>query len=271
MSFSTTDQMGRTVFLYRFPPSRIVSLVPSQTELLADLDVSGTVVGITKFCEHPVDWFRSKTRVGGTKTLQMDRIEALSPDLIIGNKEENERSQIEALSERYPVWMSDVANLEGALDMVKRVGVVCGREHASRLLADRIAMGFEGLPAFKPLRAAYLIWRKPYMVAGTGTFIDDMLHRAGLLNVFSDQQRYPAVAAEDLTRSVPEVVLLSSEPYPFSDKHIPSVRALCPSAHVVLVDGTYFSWYGSRLLHAPAYFTRLRAQLDEVRSSLFGA
>ncbi len=248
--------------LRHFPPTRIVSLVPSQTELLADLGLSETVVGITKFCEHPAEWFRSKTRVGGTKTLHLDRIEALQPDLIIGNKEENDRSQVEALAERFPIWMSDVADLEDALDMVERVGFLCGRAQHARALAQRITHGFESLPSFTPLRAAYLIWRKPYMVAGSGTFIDSMLQRAGLFNVFSDRPRYPEVSAEDLTQSEPDVVLLSSEPYPFSEKHLAAVRVLCPSARVLLADGMLFSWYGSRLLHTPGYLLGLRGEME---------
>jgi len=261
MLCATTDQMGRKVVLRHFPPQRIVSLVPSQTELLADLGLSETVVGITKFCEHPVDWFRSKTRVGGTKTLQMDRIESLNPDLILGNKEENDRSQVEALSARFPVWMSDVANLEDALDMVERVGILCGQAHSAQALAQRIVRGFEALPSFSPLRAAYLIWRKPYMVAGSGTFIDSMLQRAGLVNVFSDRPRYPEVSAEALRQSEPDVVLLSSEPYPFSEKHRAALLALCPSARVLLADGALFSWYGSRLLHTPGYLFGLRREM----------
>src|SRR5579872_378234 len=109
---SFTDQLGRTITLDQ-PPVRIISLVPSQTELLYDLDAD--VVGITKFCVHPSAWFREKPRIGGTKNIHPDRIAALRPDLIIANKEENDRGQIEALAAQYPVWVSDIHNLTDAL------------------------------------------------------------------------------------------------------------------------------------------------------------
>ena len=121
------DQMHRKIHLPRFPLRRIISLVPSQTELLYDLGLEEEVVGITKFCVHPPEWFQSKARVGGTKTIHFEKIKALQPDLIIGNKEENEREQIEALAECFPVWMSDIATLEDALDMMLRVGALVDR------------------------------------------------------------------------------------------------------------------------------------------------
>ena len=254
----STDQMHRTI---QVPdrPERIISLVPSQTELLYDLGLGERVVGITKFCIHPEEWFRSKARVGGTKQVDMDKVRALKPDLIIGNKEENERSDIEALSKEFPVWMSDIRDLDGALDMIRRVGTVTGTTAGAAGIATRIADAFAELsPRAEPRSVAYFIWRKPYMVAGHGTFINDMLQRMGLDNVFAGhEERYPEVSPAQLTAADPDVVLLSSEPYPFGEKHIIELNMLLPGTPVRLVDGGLFSWYGSRLLEAPRYFSGL--------------
>ncbi len=254
--------MGREVAV-PFPPQRIVSLVPSQTELLYDLGLGDRVVGITKFCVHPEAWFRSKTRVGGTKQVHLDRVTALAPDLIIGNKEENERQQIETLAERYPVWMSDVGNLEDALAMIECIGAITAAEVVARDIAERIRTAFgslaEGISTRPPRRAAYFIWREPWMAVGRHTFIHEMMRLGGFYNVFGHLERYPEVTGSQLAEAVPEWVLLSSEPYPFKDKHIAEIKNYCPGAVIRLVDGELFSWYGSRLLHTPAYL-RLLAQ-----------
>lgn len=252
-----SDQMHRDVLLPDWPPRRIVSLVPSQTELLFDLGLDSEVVGITKFCVHPKTWFESKQRVGGTKTLNFNKIDSLKPDLIIGNKEENERSQIEALSLRYPVWMSDISTLEDALNMIRATGKLCHREQEATTLADRVQSRFSR-PAPQKRRAAYLIWRKPYLVAGSGTFIHNMMAYAGFENVFSGEARYPEISQERLQETRPDVLLLSSEPYPFQEKHLREFREICPDAQLMLVDGEMFSWYGSRLLQSADYFRELQ-------------
>ncbi|RMG88588.1 MAG: cobalamin-binding protein [Bacteroidetes bacterium] len=257
-----TDQMGRRVHLPA-PPVRIISLVPSQTELLFALGLDEEVVGVTKFCIHPAEKVKTKTRVGGTKKFHFDRIEALRPDLIIGNKEENERAQIEALAEKYPVWMSDIYTLEDALDMIEKVGDLTGKSDRACALAADIKDRFDRLrPAAPPPTAAYFIWHKPDMVAGRDTFIHEMLLRAGFDNVFKDKARYPEVTPETLKARNPDVILLSSEPFPFSEKYIPYFCQLCPQSVIKIVDGELFSWYGSRLLHAPAYFDRLRKEIS---------
>jgi len=255
-----TDQLQRRIWL-PYPPRRIVSLVPSQTELLAWLGLEEAVLGLTKFCVHPAHWRREKMQVGGTKQIRMERIEALQPDLIIGNKEENDREQIEALAKNYPVWLSDVGDLNDALEMIRQVGALTGRQEAAGTLARDISARFEALAGkmatVAPRRAAYLIWHRPYMVAAADTFINDMLQRSGFLNVFADRRRYPAVEPQTLAAARPEVLLLSSEPYPFREKHLDEFRQICPSADIQIVDGELFSWYGSRLLQAPAYFLKL--------------
>ncbi|WP_298734639.1 ABC transporter substrate-binding protein [uncultured Chitinophaga sp.] len=261
------DQLQNTVHI-PYPPQRIVSLVPSQTELLYHLGLDAEVVGITKFCIHPEQWFRHKTRIGGTRQLHIEQIKALQPDLVIANKEENAQEQVRALMADFPVWTSDIRSLPDALSMIREIGVITGRaEQALQLSAD-ISREFSLLNesvarSTRPPQAAYFIWRDPWMVAGGDTFIHTMLEAAGLQNIFSGMQRYPSISLSRLAEAFAAVppasqfVLLSSEPYPFKEKHIGEIRACLPEARVLLVDGEMFSWYGSRLLEAPGYFRQL--------------
>ncbi|MCB2408395.1 helical backbone metal receptor [Hymenobacter lucidus] len=252
-----TDQIQRRVTV-AYPPQRIVSLVPSQTELLYDLGLGSRVVGVTKFCIHPAQARQQATVIGGTKNFDFAKIDELKPDLIIGNKEENYQAGIEQLAASYPVWMSDISTLNDALEMIRRVGMLTGRQREAEPLATEIAASFAALPTPATLvSAAYFIWRKPYMVAAGGTFIDDMLPRAGFRNVFGTAARYPEITADQLAVAAPAVILLSSEPYPFAEKHVAEFQKICPSATVRIVDGELFSWYGSRLRHSAAYFQTL--------------
>ncbi len=257
MSRMITDMTGRHVLMPE-QPKRIVSLVPSQTELLYDLGLDEEVVGITKFCIHPDRWFRSKRRVGGTKTVHRHVIDELQPDLIIANKEENTKEQIEELASVYPVWISDITTVDYALQMIEQVGIITGRGTAARELVRELASGFAGLPAAsKQLRVAYYIWKNPWMCAGGDTFISDVITRMGWLNVCEHLPRYPEVNLQALKALQPNLVLLSSEPYPFKAKHIAEIAAAVPNAEVQLVDGEMFSWYGSRMRHAIPYLSML--------------
>jgi len=257
-----TDQLHRTITVAQ-PPQRIVSLVPSQTELLYTLGLQEEVVGITKFCIHPEEWFHSKTRVGGTKKLNLERIQFLHPDLIIGNQEENEQQQIEALAAHFPVWMSKIDTLPDAMQMIQAVGNMVNREEEAQVLVESIQSDFKKL--LRPtrlIRAAYLIWKEPYMVAAKDTFINEMLQRACFYNVFADQSRYSEITLEALAKAQPEVILLSSEPYPFEERHIRTFQQVCQRAVVQVVDGELFSWYGSRLLHSAMYFRTLHGEIS---------
>lgn len=248
--------MGRKITVPLFP-SRIISTVPSQTEMLYDLGLGDRVIGITKFCVHPEEWFRSKTRIGGTKQLNIEKIRELSPDLIIGNKEENERGDIEALEAEFPVWMSDIFNLEDALTMMLEIGRVCNVENESKNLTTQIMEKANNFTSpFHSEKALYLIWKDPYMAAAGNTFIDEMLNRVGLENAV-ENTRYPELDRDTLQEIDPELVLLSSEPYPFKEKHIAEIKAILPRTKVMIVDGEMFSWYGSRLLKAFGYFESL--------------
>lgn len=267
------DQLGRRLELKQ-KPSRIISLVPSQTELLFDLGLDEEVVGITKFCVHPEQWFRTKTRVGGTKQADLQKIRELQPDLIIANKEENEPAQIEELERDFPVWVSDVCNLRDALQMIKQLGMITGKNKSSEIYSD-IKFAFDGLKTAtrefaaqreaqgntKEIRTAYLIWQEPYMSVGNDTFIHDMMQRCGLENIFAHRTRYPQATIADLRDMETELVLLSSEPFPFKQKHVEALQSQLPESRVMLADGEMFSWYGSRLRLSPQYFEDLQRQV----------
>lgn len=253
-----TDMIGETIQLQN-APQRIISLVPSQTELLYDLGLSEEVVGITKFCVHPDEWFRQKVRVGGTKNVSIERIAALAPDLIIANKEENTQSDIEALRLLAPVWTSDIRSFSDCLQLIQSLGTICQRIELANLIVQNITADFAQLP-FKHLNGrsvAYFIWNEPFMVAAQDTFVHHILEQLGLKNVFSSLKRYPEIGWSDLIEANPDFVLLSSEPYPFKEKHLNQFKEMLPQADVLLVDGELFSWYGSRLLHSLSYFKSL--------------
>jgi len=251
-----TDQMGNKIGL-TYPPQRIISLVPSQTELLFDLGLGDQAVGITKFCIHPKQWRDSKTIVGGTKNFHFDTIDQLKPDLIIGNKEENYVEGIEQLKRDYPVWMSDIVSIDDALSMIRAVSLIADQEKSGIKMLHSIQDSFEKLKPVKPLRTLYLMWRDPWMGVANRTFIHSMIERIGLINALENEERYPAISDRKLIELDPSLVLLSSEPYPFAEKHIAEITKILPKAKVVLVDGETFSWYGSRMRLFPAYVNSL--------------
>lgn len=260
-----TDQMGREVAV-PFLPKRIISLVPSQTELLFDLGLDSEVVGITKFCIHPQDKFCTTAKVGGTKKLHLDRIRELKPDLIIGNKEENDRAQIGELMTEFPVWMSDIHTLDDAFGMMEGIGSLTGKTPESLELIDSIKAGFSDLHSRqkpgKNKRVAYFIWKDPYMVAGPDTFIHEILQLGGWNNAVSDS-RYPELSEAALRELNPDLIFLSSEPYPFKEKHVAEFKEICPNSKVFIVDGELFSWYGSRLRHTPQYLFALQQTVNQ--------
>ncbi len=257
------DQMNRSIELPH-TPTRIISLVPSQTELLFDLGIKEELVGITKFCIHPEGFYKNKTFVGGTKKINFDKIFFLQPDLIIGNKEENEQHQMETLMQEYPVWMSNIKNLDDALDMIIKVGELVGKGKKALEISDRINLQFKELETIinrttPQKKVAYFIWKNPYMSINEDTFIHHLLSKLNLKNVFQNNtsSRYPIVSADDIASENPDYIFLSSEPYPFKEKHLKEFAAICPETKVILVDGELFSWYGSRLLKVPTYFREL--------------
>ncbi len=259
--FTFDDQMGNTVNLSAIP-KRIVSLVPSITETLYFLGCGSYVVGQTIFCIHPTSEFKDVAKVGGTKRLNINKIRSLNPELIIGSKEENTKESIEELQKDFPVWMSDIRDLDDAIKMIQALGCILGKEQKANILTSTIRSLFQ-----HPLQAnkscLYLIWREPFMAVGEHTFIQDMLSRFGWQNVCKDFSRYPELTMQEIQMLEPEYVLLSSEPYPFKQKHVEELKIAMPQAQVLFVDGELFSWYGSRLLLAAPYFRLLAETIQK--------
>lgn len=251
--------MNREVRIPR-SPRRIVSLVPSQTELLYDLGVGNRLNGLTKFCVHPNQLKEEKVIIGGTKDFKIERIKELQPDLIIGNKEENDEERIASLEKEFSVWMSDIETLADALNMIEQVGEMVDRRSRASELVKSIVRDLEALDP-KPLkRSIYLIWHDPIMAVGKSTFINDMLKYAGFQNLVTEG-RYPALSIEELKSLQPDYILLSSEPFPFKKKHEAFYQDAFPNAEVILVNGEMFSWYGSRLLKSASYFDQLQKSI----------
>jgi ABC-type Fe3+-hydroxamate transport system substrate-binding protein len=236
------------------PLLRIVSLVPSQTELLVYLGLEKHLVGVTKFCVHPKGLKNHVKQIGGTKNVDIQKVIDLKPDLVIGNKEENFKSDIDELEKHVPVWMSDIYTLDDAYEMIQQIGKLTDTEVKALTLIDGIKSEFKQLiPLKEKKKCLYLIWRKPYMAAGKNTFIDHLLEQLGFENALQID-RYPEV---EFTNLGTDFIFLSSEPYPFKEKHIEELKVIFPNAEIRLVDGEFFSWYGSRLLDAPNYFNQL--------------
>ena len=244
-----------------FIPRRIVSLVPSQTELLFYLGLDKTTIAITKFCVHPPEWHFTKKLIGGTKNIHAQEIKALKPDLIIANKEENIKEQVENLANEFLVWLTDVDGLQSAYKMIADIGQLTGTMFKAGMLINDIRQKFSTISAHQKINTAYLIWRKPYMTVGGDTFIHQMLYYCGLRNIFGNEKRYPVVTVEQLKKSACQLLLLSSEPYPFVQKHADELQKQLPHIKIILVDGEFFSWYGSRLLFAADYFKNLLATI----------
>lgn len=253
-------------------PQRIISLVPSQTELLFYLGLDNSVGGITKFCIHPPECLpagqagkKSKTVVGGTKNINLQKIKNINPDLIIANKEENVKQQIEALAKDYNVWITDVANLTGALQMIKDIGQLTNTSAKATELTEQISISFKNIfITKKKIKTCYLIWHNPYMTIGGDTFIHDMIEKCGFENIYGNEKRYPQLDIQDLKHKGCELLLLSSEPFPFKQKHIDELQPHLPDTKIMFVDGEMFSWYGSRLLKVPEYFKKLIAGINQI-------
>ena len=238
-----TDQLGSVISIPR-NPERIISLVPSITEFLYALGMGERVVGITKFCIYPEIWFQTKTRIGGTKTPDFDKIKALSPDLIIGNKEENQEDDINRLRELAPVYMSDVNSIEDMYEMICDLATILGVEaEGPRWVEQWKAYLNRNSHKGQGKKALYIIWKDPIMVVGKGTYIDSYLTAIGYENCVKET-RYP-VWSENVVYN-PEVVLLSTEPYPFKESDFEYFKSLFPNAELALVSGEEFSWYGVR-------------------------
>lgn len=258
-----SDQLNRKINLHDVP-GRIVSLVPSQTELLSDLGLKDHLFGVTKFCVHPKELRKEKTVVGGTKQVHLDKIRSLQPGIILCNKEENTEEMVLELEQVAPVHVSDVKNIDDSLELILQYGEIFQKQQKASSISEeilRLREEFENfISDFPKRRVAYFIWQRPYMVAGKDTFINHLLELNRLENVFSNEDsRYPEVDMGELKKRNVDLVLLSSEPFPFGQKHV-EIFEEEESYEVHLVDGEYFSWYGSRLLGAFRYFRGLQSK-----------
>lgn len=252
------DQLNRTIHLPK-TPSRIVSLVPSQTELLVDLGLRNKIVGITKFCVHPKKLIKEIAVVGGTKEVHLDKIKKLRPDFILCNKEENTLEMVRCLEVIAPVWISDIVTIEESIAMIDTLGTILDvKTNASKIISEitnEVAL-FNNFMKDKPSKKVlYLIWKKPYMAAGKNTFINVLLKMNNFENIVIDaNSRYPEVNEEEIKSA--DLILLSTEPYPFKNEDVKSFETMF-AKKVKLVDGEFFSWYGSRLIKAFSYFKTL--------------
>ena len=262
------DQLNRKVEL-NSTPKRIVSLVPSQTELLVDLGLEDNLVGVTKFCVHPQHLRQKKEVVGGTKQVNVDNIRKLAPDLILCNKEENTPQMVEELQELAPVHVSDVKTVDGAIELIREYGEIFkARENAFEIAGKILDQrnDFRQFIVEKPLRkVAYFIWKRPLMAVGSDTFIDHLLRLNNFENIFSgEKSRYPEVEIQDVAGRKPDLILLSTEPFPFKEEDKEAFQKVVRKDGIHIVDGEYFSWYGSRLVAAFNYFRKFQ---DEIYSS----
>ncbi|AMA48648.1 MULTISPECIES: ABC transporter substrate-binding protein [Flavobacterium] len=267
-----TDQIGNQHNL-ETTPKRIVSLVPSQTELLYDLGLENKIVGITKFCVHPFHFKSTKTIVGGTKNIKFDKIKELKPDIIICNKEENTQEIVQELSSICPVWVTDIYTLEDNNKMIEDFGKLFNVRTESQKWIDKINFlkndFLHFIENYEKQTVAYFIWGKPYMAAGRNTFINHLLEINKLENIYATNDKYPERYPEVIVQKMriqgdPDLIFLSSEPYPFKDEHAFELGRYSHHAKTVFVDGEMFSWYGSRLVKAFDYFKKLRLRIGEL-------
>ncbi|HZG00603.1 MAG TPA: helical backbone metal receptor [Chitinophagales bacterium] len=252
-----TDQLGRKVELTS-PPRRIVSLVPSITETLFDLELDALVVGRTRYCIHPKEKVDNVTVVGGTKKIVKDRLLKLKPDLLLANKEENTKEDVEWCTENFPTWISDVVDVKSASAMIESLGELTNRKVLAEKMSREIQASFEKIhqPVSKP-SVVYLIWRDPFMAAGADTFISQMLDVARCHNIVR-LSRYPVLMLQEIVDLKPDFVLLSTEPYRFTESHVSELQNVFVQSKIALVDGEMFSWYGSRMLKSADYFQQLK-------------
>ena len=234
---------------------KIISLVPSITETLLDFGLDeNQVIGRTKFCIHPNEIVSKIPKIGGTKNLNIEKIKTLNPDFIIANKEENEKVQVEELLQNFKVWVTDIQNLENNSIFLGELGEILGKQNIAKDFITKTENIFNSLKFenSKKIKAAYLIWKNPYMTVGSDTFIHHILENLGFENIFKNTKRYPEISVDDLRDA--ETILLSSEPYPFKEKHIEELQQEFPDKKIILVDGEAFSWYGSHLSKCEEYY-----------------
>ena len=264
---SVVDWLSYTLILkiIQFPEmsyQRIISLVPSLTQLVLDLGLGNRLVGRTRFCIHPEELVKDIPIIGGTKNPNIEKILSLNPDYIIANHEENRKEDVQELQAHTEVNITEIDTINDAINAICELGGDLGLASNAQRLVDDIMVLLSESPKYSPLKTAYFIWKDPWMVAAGGTYIDSVMKHYNLENVFSDQQRYPRISLDELQDHNPELILLSSEPFPFKQKHIEEIQEVCPDAKIELINGEWFSWYGSGMLEAFDRLNAWRAELD---------
>lgn len=244
---------------------RIVSLVPSLTETVAELGASERLAGVTDWCWYPAAVVAPLAKVGGTKNPKLEAIRALKPDLILVNEEENRQEDVEALAADFNCYVTFPKHAGDNIALITALGEILGREAAAAACCEQITM-LEGqvrsqMLARPPRSIAYLIWRKPWMTINGDTYVHDVLTFLNCTNPWADHsERYPSLPPADLIAADPELICLSSEPFPFEERHLAEFRTAFPAlqatrSHQVFIDdGTYYCWYGTRWLRALQHF-----------------
>lgn len=243
--------------------NKIISLVPSLTELLFDFGLKDNIAGRTRFCIHPENEVDNIPIIGGTKNPRIDKIRDIVPDLIIANKEENRKEDIEPLKQDFEVALTEISTIEEAVQTITQLGTQLNVKEKADTITAKIKICLAQQPAVSPLKTVYFIWKEPWMTVGGDTYVNDVMERWNLNNIFGETTRYPELSIGELEVLQPELILLSSEPYPFKEKHIPVVKKACPDARILLVNGEWFSWYGSRMVHAFERLNTWRRVIDE--------
>ncbi|QUG43399.1 ABC transporter substrate-binding protein [Psychrobacillus sp. INOP01] len=256
MTHEVIDHLGRKVVLPK-SPKRIISVCPAITETLFSLGLEKEVVGRTKYCIFPQDIIETVPIVGGTKEVNLSKVRELQPDLIFAEKEENTEEMVLELEKIAPVFVLEVKTIQDAFRFITTLGEVTETTENARPLLASCQKSFQSIESKENGKAAYVIWRKPYMVVGGTTYINDVLHVMGFQNPFTNEEsRYPVVTREQLANARLNKLFLASEPFPFQEKHLAEFQLFLPNTEIILVDGEMF-WYGSRMLVAGEYLTKL--------------
>ena len=241
------------------PPKRIVSLVPSLTELVFALGAGEALVGRTRFCEEPSELVGRVPVLGGTKNPNVERIQEAAPDLVLANKEENRREDVEALRRMgIEVLLTDPNTLDEAIAMVLLLGDVLAQPAAARRIADETGSALSEGPVVDGLRVLVPIWWNPLMALGSGAYGHDLLERCGAVNVLASRTRYPEITQDEARDLRPDAILLPDEPFPFDASHVAELGSIAPAR---VIDGKLLWWYGPRM---PAAIRALRGILREV-------
>jgi len=262
------DALGEELILPRLP-QRIVSLVPSITETVIDLGASARLVGITTYCTHPQSVVASIPKVGGTKGFSFRKIDSLTPDLVIANKEENRKQQIEKLRKKYPVFVTYPRTVEDAIKMVADLGVLTATSAmASKFIAtcQQLLAAIGNSALGRPLRTGCMIWRDPWMAAGADSYASALLGRVGFTNVYNlSAGRYPETSLQTVFERNPDVIILPDEPYEFGEQDKQEVESFFSergkSIRVLLMDGSYLTWFGTRTLKGLRHLRQVKSKL----------